>query len=511
MANIVLDDITSGYNLSKINNNFDKIETTLNTDRLQLTNGGNIMDQDLDMNGNDIINAQSISATQVFLNGEQLAPSELVITDAVTQSVLGSDSGAGMVGYKLGATGAVSTTVQDKLAQTVSVKDFGAKGDGVTDDTAAIQAAIDYISNATVGTVNIPAGIYIISSTLTVTGKVSLVGEGMFETIIRWAGVVGGKMLNQTGLTAGARWHGFTLDSNGVAAIGLSIDRMELCEVSSLCSQKATQYLMYMAPQTSDSNCMMNTFTNVYLSAGGISLPGMIALHIGSDAAGVNCCHNTFIGLKLEHGAIGIQFGDADNNSFLMTYCFRRPEATGTPYEVDFAGGSATRSNYFFHFQGKAHASSGSSNTIEMYDKSNGQGEPVIDAGGVLEWRESGQSGKGDFRSKPFFGFGMSLGGDWTANTNQTVEANALKIFRTDNGQVFAISQNNSPRRTDLWCSNDGAGPYNVMSFGQSSVGFFGTSPVAKQTVTGSKAGNAALTSLIAKLVAMGLITDSTT
>ena len=46
-------------------------------------------------------------------------------------------------------------------SEIVSVKDFGAVGDGVTDDTVAIQAALDLV-----GTINFPIGIYAISSTL---------------------------------------------------------------------------------------------------------------------------------------------------------------------------------------------------------------------------------------------------------------------------------------------------------------------------------------------------------
>jgi hypothetical protein len=42
-------------------------------------------------------------------------------------------------------------------------------------------------------------------------------------------------------------------------------------------------------------------------------------------------------------------------------------------------------------------------------------------------------------------------------------------------------------------------------------VGFFNTAPVAKPTVSGAKASNAALGSLLAALAALGLITDSTT
>jgi len=42
-------------------------------------------------------------------------------------------------------------------------------------------------------------------------------------------------------------------------------------------------------------------------------------------------------------------------------------------------------------------------------------------------------------------------------------------------------------------------------------AGFYNTAPAAKQTVTGSRSGNAALTSLLTALATVGLITDSTT
>lgn len=64
---------------------------------------------------------------------------------------------------------------------TVRPEDFGAKGDGVTDDTAAIQAAIDYVGD---GTLHFSSGDYLVSSTLDVSTTTGIVlqGAGRFET-----------------------------------------------------------------------------------------------------------------------------------------------------------------------------------------------------------------------------------------------------------------------------------------------------------------------------------------
>ena len=102
---------------------------------------------------------------------------------------------ANAIEYDPPFAGAVTTgyTVSDKLEQTVSVKDFGAVGDGVVDDTVAIQAMIN-----AVGFFRLPLGAYKITDTLTIPNQISLIsigalfaGEGMEKSVINCVGMVG--------------------------------------------------------------------------------------------------------------------------------------------------------------------------------------------------------------------------------------------------------------------------------------------------------------------------------
>jgi hypothetical protein len=117
--------------------------------------------------------------------------------DIWTQDNIAPDSSAYMT-YTPAGTGAVTTTVQAKLRESVSVKDFGAVGDGVANDSAAFQLAIGSIAVSAHANVQVPAGIYLLNTSPTIASKtvswilssgVSFTGAGSLPgTIISVAG-----------------------------------------------------------------------------------------------------------------------------------------------------------------------------------------------------------------------------------------------------------------------------------------------------------------------------------
>lgn len=87
---------------------------------------------------------------------------------------------AAEITYNQGSVGAIDRTVQNRLQDRVSVKDFGAVGDGVADDTAAIQAAI-----ATGKAIYIPQGSYLVGDLVGTSNQQTFYGDGGYKSLLR--------------------------------------------------------------------------------------------------------------------------------------------------------------------------------------------------------------------------------------------------------------------------------------------------------------------------------------
>ena len=247
-----LSNITSGYGaVAALNANFDAIETAVEKTLSRDGTTPNEMLANLDMNGNDILNANAVDVSSLTINGTPVQPSTGVTVAQAFQSytftaTLGqtsfsvspytpyvasvqvevnglslppadiSVSGTNVVipacsagdevvirrytdapspfpvasDITFNQSGTVQTrSVQSKLRDVVSVKDFGAVGDGLADDTLAIQNAL----NAAIGvglTIYMPKGTYKTTSTLNwpTDWPVALVGDGVESTHINYTG-----------------------------------------------------------------------------------------------------------------------------------------------------------------------------------------------------------------------------------------------------------------------------------------------------------------------------------
>ena len=81
----------------------------------------------------------------------------------------------------------VNSKKTNDLLPFISVKSYGAKGDGVTDDTNAIKSALNDLVPAVGGTIYFPTGTYIISETILIGGNVTIYGDGVSNSLIKLA------------------------------------------------------------------------------------------------------------------------------------------------------------------------------------------------------------------------------------------------------------------------------------------------------------------------------------
>jgi len=141
------------------------------------------------------------SDTVTFVTGLHVGAEVKFTTSQLNSS--GLQANAFQVSYTPPFTNSVTTNVGLKLAETVSVKDFGAVGDGVTDDTAEINNAIVAVNAAGGGTVFFPEGTYLVSAVsgsvaISLLSNVTLNGDGINATIIKLKNAGNAHVINAT-------------------------------------------------------------------------------------------------------------------------------------------------------------------------------------------------------------------------------------------------------------------------------------------------------------------------
>lgn len=147
---------------------------------------------------------------------------------AMTVAEPGSSAPSDAISITYTPTGGTARTQASKNAETLSVKDFGATGDGVTDDTAAIKAAIAKAAlsagDGVAKTVVFTDGTFLISETITLPNRVALRGENTRATMIQaTAGFTGSWMFNAVNGTVSmfdSRIENMFLNCNNVAGLG---------------------------------------------------------------------------------------------------------------------------------------------------------------------------------------------------------------------------------------------------------------------------------------------------
>ena len=139
--------------VAALNDNVTEIARAMDTMLSRDGQGPNQMEAQLDMNSNLIMNladpvtnhdAVNLESMQSAIAGAVFGDVTLeVFGDATLRTDLANGAvGASLVQFLQAGTGAVARSLSLKGQDTLSAEDFGAVGDGVTDDTAAINAAI---------------------------------------------------------------------------------------------------------------------------------------------------------------------------------------------------------------------------------------------------------------------------------------------------------------------------------------------------------------------------------
>lgn len=231
----------------------------------------------------------------VTVAGTPVTTANLVSTNTVQTLTAAKTFAAGtVVPFTQTGTGAVARTVDAKLKDTVSVKDFGAVGDGVTDDTAAINAAL-----ATKKSVYFPSGTYMttgghVISYVDETTDQTIFGDAAFSTIIKkisgTLAVFDFRQFVHTSIKD------LTIDGNGLAGVGV-MWRSHNSIIDHIIIKNVADYAIWV----SGSNLCNYYNISTFVCSGGIKFDSANdPISVPSYA----CLYSNFHGISLDINAV---------------------------------------------------------------------------------------------------------------------------------------------------------------------------------------------------------------
>ena len=174
------------------------------------------------------------------------------VSASIGSAALVASSGSSLIGFLQAGSGAVARTAQSKLRDTVSVKDFGAVGDGVADDTAAFNAAL-----TAAGAVFVPEGTYKITSTISIPRHKALVGVGYKSRLA--ASSISGAVISITSGNGPTEVSGFRITGTATSAISVNSAQMLIVDNISLDGLTATDGFIFVVTWGSS---LTNLWTN---------------------------------------------------------------------------------------------------------------------------------------------------------------------------------------------------------------------------------------------------------